>query len=156
MIGYHGLPEMTAEVLRTIELGPNESVLACRTGDLVRRRADGTVELMGRADDQIKVRGNRVETAEIETALYRHPAVQVAAVVGVPDPEVGNRLKAVVVLRSGARADEQMLRVHCASELPPFMVPETIEIRASLPLMSNGKLDRRSLREGIAPRADEN
>jgi amino acid adenylation domain-containing protein len=157
MLCYYGLPEMTAQVLRTVRLGPNESVLACRTGDLVRRHADGTLELVGRADDQIKVRGYRVETAEIETALYRHPAVQAAVAIAVPDPETGNRLKAVVVLRNGSEIGEQTLRIHCAAELAPYMVPESIEFRASLPLMSNGKIDRRSLRESAArsaPRAD--
>jgi len=147
MLGYYGLPEMTAEVMRTIRLGRSESVLACRTGDLVRRHAGGRLELIGRADEQIKVRGYRVETAEIESALCRHPAVHAAVVLAVPDPETGNRLKAVVVLKDGSNGGEQTLRNHCATELPPYMVPETIEFRASLPLMSNGKVDRRRLRE---------
>ena len=147
MLGYYGLPEMTADFMHTVRLSPNDSVLACRTGDIVRRRPDGTLELLGRADQQIKVRGYRVELAEIETALCRHPAVQTAIVIGVPDLEIGNRLKAVVVLKKDLEADEQTLRDHCAGELPSYMVPEAIEFRMSLPLMSNGKVDRRSLRE---------
>ncbi|MFZ2061644.1 MAG: amino acid adenylation domain-containing protein [Candidatus Binatus sp.] len=147
MLGYYGLPEMTAEFMRTVTLSPDDSVLACRTGDIVRQRADGTLELLGRADQQIKVRGHRVETPEIEIALCRHPAVQAAAVIAVPDPETGNRLKAIVVLKDGSAADEQTLRSHCAAELSSYMVPEAIVFRASLPLMSNGKVDRRSLRE---------
>jgi acyl-coenzyme A synthetase/AMP-(fatty) acid ligase len=149
MLGYYRLREMTAEFMHTVRLNPNDSVLACRTGDLVRRRPDGTVELVGRADEQIKVRGYRVELAEIETALCRHPAVQTAIVIGVPDLEIGNRLKAVVVLKNGSAADEQTLRSHCAAELPSYMVPEAIEFRPTLPLMSNGKVDRRSLRESV-------
>ena len=113
----------------------------------MRRHAGGRLELIGRADEQIKVRGYRVETAEIESALCRHPAVHAAVVLAVPDPETGNRLKAVVVLKDGSDGGEQTLRNHCAAELPPYMVPETIEFRASLPLMSNGKVDRRRLRE---------
>lgn len=155
MLGYYGLPEMTAEFLRTVTLGPGDSVLACRTGDLVRRHADGTLELIGRADEQVKVRGYRVETAEIETALCRHPAVQAAVVLAVPDPEIGNRLKAVVVLKNGSQAGEQTLRSHCAAQLAPYMVPEAIEFRASIPLMTNGKVDRRSLRESAARSAGE-
>ena len=147
MLGYYGQPAMTAEFIRTVTLGPNDSVIACRTGDLVRRQADGTLELIGRADDQIKVRGHRVEIAEVETALCRHPAVQAAVVIGVPDAEIGNRLKAVVVLKNGSDTSATALRDHCAAELPPYMVPEAIEFRASLPLMSNGKVDRRGLRE---------
>jgi len=73
------------------------------------------------------VRGHRIETAEIEAVLYRHPAVQQAAVIGIPDPELGNRLKAIVVLKMGEQAGEQALRDHCATELPPYMVPETID-----------------------------
>lgn len=150
MIGYYGMPEMTAEFIRTVTLGLNDSVVACRTGDLVRRHNDGTLELIGRADQQIKVRGNRVEIAEVETALCRHHAVQAAVVIAVSDLETGNRLKAVVVLKNGFEAGEAALRNHCAAELPPFMVPEAIEFCASLPLMSNGKIDRRGLRESAA------
>jgi amino acid adenylation domain-containing protein len=146
MLGYYERPEMTADVMRTIRLGANDSVLACRTGDLVRRHTDGTLELIGRTDNQLKVRGYRVELAEIESALCRHPAVQAAVAIGVPDAEVGNRLRAIVVLKDGSEASEPALRVHCAAELPPYMVPEVIEFRASLPLMSNGKVDRRTLR----------
>jgi acyl-CoA synthetase (AMP-forming)/AMP-acid ligase II len=155
MLGYYGLPEMTAEFIRTVTLGPNDSVLACRTGDLVRRRPDGTLELLGRADQQIKVRGYRVEIAEIETALCRHPAVQAAIVIAVPDPETGNRLRAVVVLKKGSAADERALCDHCAAHLPPYMVPEAIEFLASLPLMSNGKVDRRGLSESAARSANQ-
>jgi amino acid adenylation domain-containing protein len=157
MLGYYGLPQMTAEVMRTVSAGPGQSILACRTGDLVRRHADGRLELVGRADEQIKVRGYRVETAEIEAALYRHPAVQAAVAIAVPDPETGNRLKAIVVLKNGSQAGEQTLRIHCAAEMAPYMVPEEIEFRASIPLMSNGKIDRRSLRDSAtrsAARAD--
>ena len=150
MIGYYGLPGMTSEFMHTVRLSANDSVIACRTGDLVRRRMDGTLELVGRVDDQIKVRGYRVEIAEIETALCRHPAVQAAVVIAVPDPETGNRLKAVVVLKKGSDAAESALRDHCGAELPPYMVPEAIEFRVSLPLMSSGKVDRRSLRESAA------
>ena len=150
MIGYYARPGMTAEFIRTVRLGPHDSVLACRTGDLVRRHADGTLELVGRADDQVKVRGHRVEIAEIETALCRHHSVRAAVVIAVPSLEIGNRLRAVVVLQNGAKASEAMLRDHCASQLPPYMVPEAIEFRAGMPLMSNGKVDRRSLRQSAA------
>jgi amino acid adenylation domain-containing protein len=155
MLGYYGLPEMTAEFMRTVTLGPNDSVLACRTGDLVRRRPDRTLELVGRADQQIKVRGYRVEIAEIEAALCRHPAVQAAIVIAVPDSETGNRLRAVVVLKKGSNAGERTLCDHCAAHLPPYMVPEAIEFLASLPLMSNGKVDRRGLRESAARSANQ-
>ena len=147
MLGYYRLPEMTAEVMRTISPGPGESVLACRTGDLVRRHANGRLELIGRADEQVKVRGYRVETAEIESALCRHPAVHAAVVLAVPDPETGNRLKAVVVLRTVRTPANKRCAIIALRHCPPYMVPEAIEFRASISLMSNGKVDRRSLRE---------
>lgn len=150
MLGYYGRPDLTAEVMRTVTPAPNGSMLACRTGDLVRRHPDGTLELVGRADDQIKVRGYRVEIGEIEAALCRHHSVEAAVVIAVPNVDIGSRLHAVVVLKHDAQASEAMLRDHCAAELPPYMVPETIEFRASMPLMSNGKVDRRSLRENAA------
>jgi len=145
MSGYWNLPAMTAEVMRTIELGRGEPVLACRTGNLVRRGADGILEFVGRTDHQVKIHGYRVEIGEVEAALYRHPAVERAAVVAVADETVGNRLRAAVVLKSGRCADALSLKTHCADILPRHMVPETIELRASIPLTSTGKVDRAAL-----------
>jgi amino acid adenylation domain-containing protein len=144
MSGYWGLPDLTAEVLKPIE-ADGERVLACRTGDLVKRLKDGGLELVGRAGQQVKIRGHRVELGEIEAVISRHPAVMQVAVAAVPDDDFGNRLRAVIVLKDGARADEHTFRGHCTAILPPHMIPETFHLTSNLPLMGNGKVDRQAL-----------
>jgi L-proline---[L-prolyl-carrier protein] ligase len=145
MRGYWGLPELNANVMQTIKLSSTERVLAGRTGDLVRRLPNGALELIGRVDRQIKLRGHRVELGEIETTLYRHPAVEWVAVVAEPDERSGKRLMATVVLKAGEQADARALRDHCAAALPRYMIPDEIEFRAQPLLTSVGKADRRAL-----------
>jgi len=147
MHGYWGRPERTALSLQPVEFAPGITDVAYRTGDLVRTRGDGHLEFLGRRDHQIKTRGYRVELGEIETVLHRHPGVDEAVVVAIPDEEITHRLKAVVVLKSGSALDEAGLKQHCAESLPRYMVPETLEFRAQLPRTSSGKVDRRSLVE---------
>jgi len=144
MNGYWNLREMTAEVLKVVEVD-GKRILACRSGDLVKRHQGGTLELVGRAGQQVKIRGHRVEIGEIEAVLSRHPAVMQAVVTVVPDDQIGNRLRAIIVLRDGARSDGHTLKRHCAEVLPPHMVPETFLFTSNLPLMSNGKIDRHTL-----------
>jgi amino acid adenylation domain-containing protein len=151
MTGYWGMPNATAEAMRTIEPAFGVRILACRTGDRVTQRADGNLEFVGRVDQQVKVRGFRVELGEIEAVLTRHPAVAQAAVLAVPDEAGARRLVAAVMLKDGMSADGRELRRHCAALLPPHAVPEEIEPRDNLPLTSTGKLDRRA----AAPRAGE-
>ena len=145
MQGYWGAPERTALVLQPIEVAPGITDLAYRTGDLVRERPDGNLEFLGRRDHQVKTRGYRVELGEIETALHRHAAVDEAVAIAVPDEEITNRLRAVVVLKSGAAADEADLKQFLSLTLPRYMVPEAIEFRSALPRTSSGKVDRRAL-----------
>jgi acyl-coenzyme A synthetase/AMP-(fatty) acid ligase len=121
------------------------SAPAYRTGDLVRRMPGGDLEFLGRRDHQVKTRGYRVELGEIESALHRHPTVAEAVALAIPDDEVTNRLRAVVVFRPGAAAAESDLKDHCARILPRYMVPDSIEIRAELPRTTSGKVDRRAL-----------
>lgn len=145
MRGYWERAELTSRVLRQIEMRPGVSNDCYRTGDLVRMRSDGNLEFMGRSDHQVKTRGYRVELGEIEEVLRRHPQVDEAVVVAVPDPEVANRLHAAVALKNGAATRESDLKRHCAATLPRYMVPETIEVRSDLPRTSSGKLDRQRL-----------
>ena len=150
MQGYWGAPERTALTLQRIEVAPGLTDLAYRTGDLVRERPDGNLEFLGRRDHQVKTRGYRVELGEIEAALHRHPAVDEAVALAVPDPEVTNRLRAVVVLKAGASADPADLQQFIALEIPRYMVPESIEFRSALPRTSSGKVDRRALQTPAA------
>ena len=145
MQGYWGRPDRTALSLQTLEIAPGLHDRAYRTGDLVRERPDGNLEFLGRSDHQVKTRGYRVELGEIESRLAAHPLVEECVVLAIPDEEITNRLAAVVVPRAGAAPGADELKTHCAATLPRYMVPETIEFRASLPRTSSGKVDRRAL-----------
>jgi amino acid adenylation domain-containing protein len=151
MQGYWGKPERTALSLQTLDIAPGIRDKAYRTGDMVRARPDGNLEFLGRRDHQVKTRGYRVELGEIEARLASHPAVNEAAVVAVPDDEVTNRLKAIVVTVQDAVVGADELKQYCAATLPRYMVPETVEFRAQLPRTSGGKLDRRMLNKAKAP-----
>ncbi|MEQ1831543.1 MAG: amino acid adenylation domain-containing protein [Candidatus Eisenbacteria bacterium] len=152
MQGYWGRPERTALALQTLEIAPGIRDKAYRTGDLVRESATGDLEFLGRRDHQVKTRGYRVELGEIETRLAAHAAIDEVVVVAIPDDEITNRLKAVIVLKAGADVSADALKQHCAATLPRYMVPETVEFRAGLPRTSSGKVDRRALAEATAPK----
>ncbi len=145
MLGYWGRPEETARALREIEPEPGRRVTGYCTGDLVRRLEDGGLELIGRADQQIKIRGNRVELSEIEAALMRRPEVQEVLALPQEDARFGLRVVALVVPKHGAVIDETAMRRHCAELLPVYMVPSTIYVRSAIPRLSNGKVDRRAV-----------
>ncbi|HEX8027713.1 MAG TPA: condensation domain-containing protein, partial [Vicinamibacterales bacterium] len=115
-----------------------------RTGDLVRERPDGVIEFIGRADDQVKVRGFRIEPGEIEARLSELPEVRACAVVARDDASAGKRLIAYVVPRGDAPA-AGTLREALARVLPPFMIPALFVMLPELPLTSGGKLDRAAL-----------
>ncbi|MFE6856531.1 amino acid adenylation domain-containing protein, partial [Streptomyces sp. NPDC057674] len=141
--GYLARPELTADAFLPDPFDTAPGARMYRTGDRVRWRADGQLEFLGRGDDQVKVRGYRIEPAEIEAALSAHPAVGRAAVL-VRD---GRRLIAYAVPRpataAGAAAVPEAgeLREHLALRLPAYMVPDTVVVLDTLPLTVNGKLD---------------
>ncbi|MBF6331068.1 non-ribosomal peptide synthase/polyketide synthase [Nocardia transvalensis] len=116
-----------------------------RTGDLVRWRTDGTIEYHGRADEQVKVRGVRVEPGEIESALTAYPDIARAAVVVREDNPGDRRLVAYAVPREGARLDSGEVRRLLSRELPDYMVPSALVSLDRIPLTPNGKLDKRAL-----------
>ncbi|MFE3031376.1 amino acid adenylation domain-containing protein [Streptomyces canus] len=142
--GYAGRPALTAERFVADPFAADGSRLY-RTGDVVRRRANGEIEFLGRADDQVKVRGFRVELGEVTAALTAHPRVRSAAVAAWG--EAGDRLAAYLVpVDQGegipAPAD---LRAFLRRSLPEYMVPSVFTELAALPLTPNGKLDRAAL-----------
>ena len=117
-----------------------------RSGDRVRRRADGTLEFLGRADRQLKVRGFRVEPAEVEAALRTHPAVADAAVVADEGGPGGLSLVAYLVAAPGSPTPAaSALRAHATAHLPAAMVPAAWVPLHRLPLTANGKVDRTRL-----------
>jgi len=116
-----------------------------RTGDLVRWSAGGELEYVGRSDDQIKLRGFRIEPGEIEAVLTRHPHVAHAAVVVREDEPGQRRLVSYVVPEPSAEPDPAVLRRHAEEALPDYMVPAAIVVLDALPLTPHAKLDRKAL-----------
>src|SRR5262249_34557445 len=115
-----------------------------RSGDRVRWLEDGTLAFLGRADAQVKVRGFRVEPGEIEAALMDHPSVRDAVVVARGAREAAHLVGYVVPAGSG-EVDLDAVREHLAARLPAHMVPSALVALAEMPLLPNGKVDRRAL-----------
>ena len=127
-----------------------------RTGDLARYLGNGEIEFLGRADQQVKVRGFRVELGEVESALASHPAIREAAVVA-RETGAGDRRLAAWWVPSDEGADgpdAAALRAHLKALLPEYMVPSAWVRLERLPLTANGKLDRRALPEPGSAAAD--
>ncbi|MEU7296768.1 amino acid adenylation domain-containing protein [Streptomyces exfoliatus] len=143
--GYGGRPALTASRYVGCPFGePGERMY--RTGDLARRDREGRVHHMGRTDEQIKLRGFRVEPGEIRARLTEHPAVREAAVVLREDGPGGRALVAYAVPADGPpRPTATQLRAHLTALLPPYMVPAAFLVLDALPTTANGKLDRDAL-----------
>jgi amino acid adenylation domain-containing protein len=144
--GYLGRPGLTAERFLPDPFGPEPGARLYRTGDLARWRGDGVLEFLGRADDQVKVRGYRVELGEVEAALARHPGVrEVAAVVRGVSAGGDGRLAAYVVPSNGQAPSGAELRRWLRERLPEYMVPSGFVALEELPRSPNGKVDRKAL-----------
>ncbi|MFY0566790.1 MupA/Atu3671 family FMN-dependent luciferase-like monooxygenase [Archangium lansingense] len=143
--GYHERPELTAERFLPDPFSRESGARMYRTGDLARWRADGTVEFLGRVDHQVKVRGFRIETGEVETALTRHPGVREAVVVAREDTPGDTTLVAYVVPSAEAAPESAALRAFLLKHLPEHMVPSLFVALERLPLTPNGKVDRKAL-----------
>jgi acyl-coenzyme A synthetase/AMP-(fatty) acid ligase len=134
-----------AATARALHPGPFPWEKVLHTGDLFQTDADGFLYFVGRKDDIIKSRGEKVSPKEVENVLYALPGVREAAVVGVPDPILGMAIKAVLALDADASLAEEEVMRHCARHLEDFMVPKMVEFRAALPKSENGKIDRRGV-----------
>ena len=144
--GYLGRPELTAEkFLANPRPRGEHDTRMYRSGDLARIDEQGQIQCLGRSDDQVKVRGFRVELGEIEAALYRQPGVGAAAVV-LRDLAGIEQLVAFLAPEGEARPDPHALRAGLAQELPAYMIPARFELVAEVPRLTSGKIDRKALK----------
>jgi amino acid adenylation domain-containing protein len=143
MKGYWELPEETAKVLRDGDFAWPERVLY--TGDLFTCDEEGYLYWVGRKDDIIKTRGEKVSPKEVEDVLYSMPGVAAAAVIGVKDDVLGSAIKAFVTLAPEASVKEQDVLRHCKERLDDFMVPKYVEFCDTLPTTGTGKISKREL-----------
>jgi long-chain acyl-CoA synthetase len=142
MRGYWEDPQATHERYRPGKI-PGERL--CYSGDLFRMDEDGYLYFVGRKDDIIKSRGEKVAPKEVENVLYALDGVTEAAVVGVPDPILGEAIKAFIVSENPELTESQVL-AHCRSNLEDFMIPHKVEFCTSLPKTSSGKIKKTGLR----------
>ncbi|OGO04519.1 MAG: AMP-dependent synthetase [Chloroflexi bacterium RBG_13_56_8] len=143
MQGYWDNPIETAKSYRPGPL-PGERVLY--TGDLFTMDEEGFLYFVARKDDIIKCRGEKVSPKEVENVLYSLPEVAETAVIGVPDPVLGQAIKAFIILRNGKPLDSEDIIHYCRRHLEDFMVPSQVEFRTELPKTDSGKIRKASLR----------
>ena len=143
--GYLNRPDLTAERFVPDPFSRTSGARLYKTGDLARFLADGEIEFAGRMDQQVKVRGFRIELSEIETVLGQHPRVREAAVVAREDTPGEKRLIAYVVARKEPPTTTSEMREYLRQRLPEYMLPSSFVVLEALPLTATGKVDRNTL-----------
>lgn len=143
--GYLNRPELTAEKFIPNPFDDGLSDRLYRTGDLARLNAQGNIEFLGRGDQQVKIRGQRLELGEVETVLREHPEVRNCVVMARGANPDEKYLAAYVVLPAGSQTTASQLKEYMRTRLPEYMVPATFVFLEALPLNPNGKIDRLAL-----------
>jgi amino acid adenylation domain-containing protein len=144
-LGYINEPELTQAKFLPSPFPTRPGTHIYKTGDLARWQASGNLEFLGRSDSQVKIRGFRVELGEIEAVLRQHPAVEHAIVQAHGDAQKDRRLVAYIVSQSEQKAEDAELRAFLHKYLPEYMLPSAFLFLETLPVTSNGKLDRQKL-----------
>jgi non-ribosomal peptide synthetase-like protein len=156
--GYLGQPELTAKHFVDLASSQGPARRAYRTGDLVSREASGQLRFVGRADNQVKVRGYRIELSEIEAVLVEHPQVR-SAVAAVVQRDGAPEIAVYVVAREGRAIDTAQDRLSVrsllAARLPSYMLPAFLEVLQELPTLASGKVDRKQLPPPATPLLDD-
>jgi long-chain acyl-CoA synthetase len=144
MSGYWNKPEDSARAF--VE---KDGMRWLRTGDIVRMDEEGYFYFHDRSKDLIKFKGHSIFAKDVEDVLYGHPQIKAAGVIGIADPSVGQRIKAIVVLQGEARGkvSEDEIKAYCKQQLAEYKVPHIVEFRGELPKTDVGKVSRRELRE---------
>lgn len=143
--GYLNRPDLTAERFIADPFSEKPGARMYKTGDVVRHRADGRLEFIGRTDHQVKIRGFRIELGEIETVLRQHPGVQAAVVTAHDGTAGGKLLAAYIVANADAKPGATELRQFLGASLPDYMVPAAFVTLDAIPLNRNGKIDYKAL-----------
>lgn len=143
--GYWRQPAHTAERFLPDPFSQQPGARLYHTGDLARYRSDGTIEFLGRTDQQVKIRGARIEPGEIESVLNQHPAIEQSSVVPIEETPGHPELVAYIVLRAQQTCSPEDLRRYVLDTLPQYMLPVAFVQLPSLPLTPNGKIDRQRL-----------
>ncbi|HEX3643951.1 MAG TPA: amino acid adenylation domain-containing protein, partial [Ktedonobacteraceae bacterium] len=154
--GYLKRPDITAERFLPHPFSDKPGMRLYRTGDFARYQLDGTIEFLGRLDQQVKLRGYRIELGEIKAILAQHPAIQDCMVVLREDVPEEKRLVAYLVLKQTRRVPIEDLRSYLQDHLPSYMIPSALVMLDALPLTPNGKVDRRALPAPEAAQQGEN
>jgi amino acid adenylation domain-containing protein len=141
--GYLNRPELTAERFVPSPFGKRPGSRLYKSGDLARSTREGYLEFVGRVDHQVKIRGYRVEPGEIEAVLNEHQSVRRSIIVAIDDERGGNRLVGYVVGEDGVTVAE--LKSHLRERLPEHMVPQEMLLLEEMPVIVNGKIDRKRL-----------
>jgi acyl-coenzyme A synthetase/AMP-(fatty) acid ligase len=144
MAGYWNRPDLSAHMLKPGKF-PGERVLC--TQDFFRMDAEGFLYFVGRSDDIIKTRGEKVSPVEVENSMHGIPGVREVAVIGIEDALLGQAIRAYVVLEPDAGLNEKQLRAACAARLENFMVPKEFVMVTELPKTATGKVSKKLLIE---------
>lgn len=143
--GYRNRPDMTKERFIRNPFNDDPQRRLYKTGDAARFLPDGTIDYLGRVDDQVKLRGFRIELGQVETVLRTHPKVQDAACVVAGENSSEKLLVAYLVFRNGSKTPLSEIREYAQTMLPPYMVPDKFATLDAIPLGRHGKVDRQSL-----------